>query len=696
MSRSTGYSKVYERFSRFGNIKESYKCAFWLRSDFDENVWICRFGEKRSLIIDFNITLQNGTSLTSGENETLLMTIKYWLTIQTHEIATGGREVSDLTSYIRVAETLKVIDHILLNESTYQITKYGFGSLIDNDLIAIVIKRAESHSYLTSLYDFNNRLSAFLREKIEASDIAELDSLITNNSFLSEDIPDLEDRRLTDLTDEELIYARAWLWKNGFYHLKPSFSHKLPLKIMKVIDQLFRNTLYTIGGNLRVLELNLKAEESHKREFERCLVRNAIGGRAIKRNINKTIAVIQKLGLLAEIPLQVPSSALLKIDEKTNAYLIQYKKCGRYKTLPLQSVFTITKQSIEFILDFGKPIVDSYVKLVAASIQHKCSAYELGQTSISLYLDEKLQELNVAAFTCDSTKAISTATGFTKSDYFHRFRNAPGLYELIRVLFGSIQIIVGVLSARRNGELFDLLIGSCVDRGRRHLIFDNRKSGFNEYRSVETRPISQICIHGIELLEYLNSELKSLNILNSSNRLFAYPSKFNNSFMQCSTQDYLNRSLDFACDYFETPIIGQQRMYFRQHQFRRFFAMVFFWKSSTPFAMDVLRWFLGHTDPEHLYNYITENTPGAVLNSVKCELAFHRMKNSEPETAELGNLMESRFGTRDFSILDENEALDYLEYLSDIGEIKIEPIFFGEGVNRDYEIGVRIRKLSHG
>ena len=46
--------------------------------------------------------------------------------------------------------------------------------------------------------------------------------------------------------------------------------------------------------------------------------------------------------------------------------------------------------------------------------------------------------------------------------------------------------------------------------------------------------------------------------------------------------------------------------------------MCFFWGSGFG-SLDTLRWFMGHTNIEHVYHYITESTSGEVLRNVKTQ-----------------------------------------------------------------------------
>lgn len=107
-----------------------------------------------------------------------------------------------------------------------------------------------------------------------------------------------------------------------------------------------------------------------------------------------------------------------------------------------------------------------------------------------------------------------------------------------------------------------------------------------------------------------------------------------------------NAHLDAVCDYLETDLVeydnGEyRRNYVRQHQLRRFFAMVFFWSKGFD-GMDSLRWMLGHSDMEHLYHYISESETGSVLNGAKASVIVRGVVDSTSELAKLEGIEEVR------------------------------------------------------
>jgi len=218
------------------------------------------------------------------------------------------------------------------------------------------------------------------------------------------------------------------------------------------------------------------------------------------------------------------------------------------------------------------------------------------------------------------------------------------------------------------------------------LIFFNRKSGIFGMREKEARPAPLIAVKLISILERLQNGLIDIGDLSKNTNLFSHPSHSGNGLVRTGASQH-NESLDFFCDYFEMPLNSEgERYYIRQHQLRRFFAMLFFWGRAFG-GMDTLRWFLGHTDLKHLYHYITESIPGAMLRSIKATYATEQIVAHTAEAEKLSDLLACHFATRDFSVLDSDEMNDYIDDLIAEGKVQIEPEFF------DTPQGIRYRIL---
>ncbi len=122
--------------------------------------------------------------------------------------------------------------------------------------------------------------------------------------------------------------------------------------------------------------------------------------------------------------------------------------------------------------------------------------------------------------------------------------------------------------------------------------------------------------------------------------------------------------------------------------------MMFFWGNAQG-GLDTLRWFLAHTDAQHLYHYITETTPGDVLRGVKGAYVSDHLLDGNSETGgALEKALAQHFGTSKFDILETSEVETYIESLIEDGSLTVEPHFFEGDDGSDYQI-VTIFRCVH-
>jgi len=195
----------------------------------------------------------------------------------------------------------------------------------------------------------------------------------------------------------------------------------------------------------------------------------------------------------------------------------------------------------------------------------------------------------------------------------------------------------------------------------------------------------------IKNLVKMQKTLKRVGFIPELQTLFATPSLKAASSLTDSSPYVFNRNLDLFCDYFETPLNSNgERYYIRQHQLRRFFAMLFFYCGS--FAkLDTLQWMLGHTDPRHVYRYITESTEGTILAGAKAHYVAEQLHQGNTESFQaLADLLEYKFGTKDFSVIDTNDLEDQIHDLMKEGWVEIEPEFFTDHQGKKFKVVARL------
>ena len=104
---------------------------------------------------------------------------------------------------------------------------------------------------------------------------------------------------------------------------------------------------------------------------------------------------------------------------------------------------------------------------------------------------------------------------------------------------------------------------------------------------------------------------------------------------------------------------------------------------------------LGHTNVSHVWHYITETIGGDVLRGAKSQYVAESLhRNGTEDFKELGDLIQSRYGTDDFTLLDTEELEDYVAELLEEGDIEIEPEFFQGPKGEDFKVVVKIKEMA--
>lgn len=365
---------------------------------------------------------------------------------------------------------------------------------------------------------------------------------------------------------------------------------------------------------------------------------------------------------------------------------------NRFATLPSQVVLDSVKNAIEFHLQYAESLVFSLRNLLL-KIQEKLHlTNENGRTSLAKLISTKeflallhpqLQQIGVEKWTISKEK-----------NYFGALRSNKGLGELIRIYYGSVQIVLCTLMARRQAEIVSLKVDSCLDDTKRYLIFRKAKSTrLLEGRRVQiARPIDEVAVEMIEKLIEIHEIYFEMGFIKKKGELFDVMSLHNPTKMLSvlACHHAYAQNLDLFCDYFETTLLDGKRFYIRTHQLRRFFALSFFWGSGFG-GMDTLRWFMGHTDLQHLYHYITESTPGEVLRNVKSQFLAETLN----EHTELRQLISDKYGTVDFTLLRTSELEVYINELILSEEVDLEPEFIEDDRGQSYRLLVIIRENYH-
>lgn len=663
-----------------------YRKATWLLSDYEAEVWTIE--SDITLEVDWRVTMYNGKLLTT--QPALWEALRSWLIVSTHVDFTGREIYAPAVERNRLQYVIHCIDYLLLNAEGLELLKHGLEGVSANDLKCMIGTIASNRSVRVSIYEWPKRLAMFLRTKITQLPDNAVEQALDLHPDLLAGLPDRYDC-LTNLNADEIVLARTWIALSNRYYVSESrLGYRLIPRASLFIADIYPQTLGARSISWTVpIELCLGPEHRFQTEYPRASVYSSHDERMDSKTLNKYVESITALAVLRADGINAPR---FTINELTRfAKTLSTKKNGRFRTLPSAVAFGSLRRAIEYALAYGDGLVDSYLALAEAAYRANLSVAQFThERDIQPYLTDDIRNLGVCRWSIEPFNAGANGgpAPLSKQEWFKALRANQGFYEALRVLYGAIQIVVGLLMARRSGELNDLVAGRCLDNSSTRLVFKNRKSGIGGMRQTVARPIPPVGSSLIKLLDRLQSGLIEIGALKEKTNLFAYPSAAGTSVLSGGRTSYM-ACLDLFCDWEETPLDAEgKRYYLRQHQLRRFFAMLFFWGGGFG-GMDALRWFLAHTDVKHLWHYITESTPGVTIRSVAAEWGVYQVKNATGEGEILADELADHFGTRDFSVLEEQALVLHLEDLIEEGRLTIEPQFLDSG--KQYRIAVLLR-----
>lgn len=681
-----------------GSRKDYYQGSDWLKSDFYDDIWNLSFNDNNmgDMKIDFNVRLSNGSLLTDSVNFKLLNTFKYWINAVTHPDNTKGRGANYVgcTAKNLIDRVVTIIDYILINDQGLNITKYGLQAVTEDYLKNFIDRISSTKRKADSVYGWSTALRGYLDEKVTGSNKQSLDKVIENCSV---DLKMITDTQIEEdwlgIPTNLIPYVRAWLWENGFYWRSRNHEYSYTTNTKKLAREIYGSRTLRGGAGRKPAPsiLCLDQEDFTPREFPAVPVKDDDNDTISETAFDSYKKALKALLLLRDSDfddeglLLPPNNIIYAISTYSPS---QYKN-KRFSTVPSQIVFDAIKNAVEFHFNYADQLLWSFDNLLGnlRKAKQRSAHSEIRLSKVmtenqfvsSLHSD--IRELGVKRWS-------SYKSG--QRERYNQQRANRGLCELIRVYYGGVAILVGSLMARRQAELISLSSRNCLDETGKYLVFEKGKSTSKLYghHEVVARPIDELAVEMIRNLIAFQKVFVKHGCIREEGKIFDtvspkypdVPAKVD------STRNVFNICIDYFCDYFETPLKDGQRYYIRTHQLRRFFALSFFWGSGFG-GMDTLRWFLGHTDPEHLYRYITENNPGEVIRQAKSQFLSETIDEHE----ELVALIKDKYGTEDFTLLNTEDLELYIDELIKDGTVEVEPDFIEDGSGKSYKIAVIIR-----
>lgn len=683
----------------------------WLESEFDAPQWTINLSDKPKIIRWNSVFLNDGKKLTDPKHAKLLNAFKYWITACDNPLENGGKvELSNTTIQPKINRITHLINAILLHSEELKLAENHLLHVDDNFWLNVLSDIAIAGGK-SGVYHYNDRIKDLLDKASYHISDEETEVFISDYPHIIYKLA-IDDIHL-NLIDRQK--SAVWLSKQGYYGLdKKTKSYQGNNSILKnllfegkcLCDNFYLKNLYPeLYLKPQLIYTEYKAIEN--RDTSSSLTTDYFSSyisdlRLIHTNLDRDDACQPQI---------IGDHITLKTIQSIKEVKLKIK--GRSRTLPASFVFRQIQDCYEFIEENQSSLLSACLDALeeGSSKSVKCFSNKLKLRTNHPFYDEaihghlgsseRLHWFNTDAINCVSEdwikKGIKQVNSFDVRIHnrHQRIRDNESLFDLFHVLQGSLQFLTGAIMARRQDELVKLKpYGNLIPNKNPYSVIDEeylvkedgskknfktqyslkfqlKKSGHKGENETIERPIPTSIAKFIWRLEEFNRKAQKAKINKGKLSLFNNLASDQCKLIAVNSLSF-NNNLDSMCDYFETDLVlmdnGEyRRNYVRQHQLRRFFAMVFFWSKRFD-GMDALRWMLGHTDMEHLYHYITESETGAVMNGVKAGVLATSVidKNSQQidrnELDKLRKLLAKNLTgdeNKDIEILTLSETVNY-------------------------------------
>ena len=411
-----------------------------------------------------------------------------------------------------------------------------------------------------------------------------------------------------------------------------------------------------------------------------------------RRTTNGYVDVLNSLG---EASLSVPAlrAWALGDSQALRDACRPYRGClnGRTPTMPPSVRDRLTLSACSWMLEEA-PALEATIKAFA----DRYAGMDLGSTAAfvtQLSLDEEqvvwgtLQKS--AEFVAQRYSGRSARKGSRAKN-----RQLPLLIGILRIHLGVCYALTCLLSCSRRIEICDLSSDALFSMGGRDfLTVSQAKRGGVNVRPTFDKPVPRIVGMALSSIERIKSNLiKILPVIDhmTHQRAFMFlglqglrPFDINDSVVV----------LRLISAYFDFRDEDGSPWTIATHQLRRSFAMTFFHSEGAEATLPALAWLMGHHSVEMTWRYVRESMTGKELSEAEARMAMASITANEKSESvrRLGELLLEHFGCHDLSVLDVDEATEYLEMLSETGEISVSPIQIATGDRKTFTVLVSFK-----
>jgi len=289
---------------------------------------------------------------------------------------------------------------------------------------------------------------------------------------------------------------------------------------------------------------------------------------------------------------------------------------------PLMPVKTAL-HTISFALHFARsygPSLRTYVSLLSKAEKVLTDSHGVKKSMARLREFQRIAFESTPMPTPLKDLRITTWGYDYDIDVFNNdFSNGIPVSVAIRLYSASIYILLASFSAARTKSLLTLR-RNCFKQSPIDDLFDlalriPKSSERWELEEVQ-RPIPDtIWDYGLEFAAFVTELEDRRGSVTNDSESFLFSQTLTTRSISASiykneksvhnkalSDDTLNDSLDIFMDWIKSPLTNNERWYARTHQFRRFFAVLYF-NFTDQEGLDELSWFVGHSNLDQTFHY---------------------------------------------------------------------------------------------
>jgi len=288
--------------------------------------------------------------------------------------------------------------------------------------------------------------------------------------------------------------------------------------------------------------------------------------------------------------------------------------------MPVKAAFHTISSALRFVRDYG-PALRKYFSSLSKAEKSLIESHTTRESIDSLRDFQRIAYENTPIpDSLSDLKITSWNYEINIDNYKKDFDEGIPVAIAVKFYMAAMWILLATFSSARFTSLISLRRNcfkqSPID-GLFDLVFRIPKSSERWELEEVNRPIPDLIYdYGLEFAAFVTEVEERRGLISNDNESFLFSSSLDSRSLTASTLTYhevklhrkptgddsLNQNLDIFIDWIESPLINGKRWYPRTHEFRRFFAVLYF-NFSDESGLDELSWFMGHSNLDMTFHY---------------------------------------------------------------------------------------------